>query len=251
MSVEFDIGAVMRGPVVADELRKWPLMHGTLQTGRELEDIRQGGLIATKPKLNPLPFGEELGLANFVFLAPASFRLNYGYSLGAILVDPAVLQRQDLRFSDRDLGDVIDFLTILSEGHGYCGRAKETDTLAHLLEREKMTSPESLPDEWIREVLRSREFAGYCSRNYHLTEADFFERIEAEACSFPISLREYFARSVWFLREEILVPRVVESEFLLGYWNVHCWREWRKARTRETQIRLEEWLKVAAAFCTR
>ena len=169
MNAGSDIRKLLSDPVVAEELRKWPLMHGTLETGPELEGIRRAGLITGKSKANSFDYDREIGRTNFVFLAPATFHLNYGYGRGSVLVDSAILQREDLRFSDRDLGEVVDCLKILAAGHGYCGAASETDTLVHLLEEEKATSPESYPDDLVSQVIRGQEFSNYCCRNYELT----------------------------------------------------------------------------------
>jgi hypothetical protein len=243
---KFHVSKVLHGPVIGEELRKWPLMHGTLQTQQELEDIRRSGLIATKPKVNSFDYDYELGRINFVFLAPASFRLNYGFGCGSVLVDSAILQRKDLRFSDRDLGEAVDCLKILAQGHGYCGAARETDTLLHLLEQEKSTLPDFCPEDVVKQVIRSQKFKDYCSKNYDLTETEFFKSVEAQAKSFSLSLERYFVRGgTWRLQEEILVPRTIEPEFLLGYWDGRCWVEWRKATDPHARDRVEVWLQAA------
>ena len=72
-----ELGRIIRQPVTATELRKWPLMHGTLAYGKELEDIKSNGLIAGRIS-NSNVYDEMLGRKEFVFLAPATFRLQYG-----------------------------------------------------------------------------------------------------------------------------------------------------------------------------
>ena len=141
MNHVIDARAVVQRPVAAEELRKWPLMHGTLCTGAELEEIRREGLIAVTRNLNSFDYDHELGRTDFVFLAPASFRLNYGFGLGGVLVDSAVLQRSDLDFSDNDLGAVVECLKILSEGHGYCGAVKNPDALGCFVKLQQEQSP--------------------------------------------------------------------------------------------------------------
>ena len=105
------------------------------------------------------------------------------------------------------------------------------------------------PYEIVKLIIRSQEFADYWSRNYRLTKEELFKRIENEANAFRFSLHEYFARSgIWPLHEEVLVPKAVRPEHLLGHWDGQRWTEWTKASTPEVQSRLEVWIEAARDF---
>ena len=230
-------------------------MHGTLRTGGALERIRKEGLLAPlaeRVSTNSFDYDRKLGRTNFVFLAPASFRLNYSLGVGAVLVDSAILSRRtDLHFSDQDIGDAIECLKILWEDgdEAYGGRAKDVETLSQLVKRYKAKAPKPYTDEAVTDIIQTQDFADYCCRNYELSEAELLKRIEDEAKSWQFSLHRYFSRlGSWPLKEEVLVPDKVAPEFLLGYWDRRCWAEWNKARDADAQVRLYAWLEAAANY---
>jgi len=249
MNIAIDVRSILQQPVVAEELRKWPLMHGTLCPREELEHMKIEGLIAGKAAPNSFDYDRELGRTNSVFLAPASFRMNYGFGVGSVFVDAALLSnRRDLRFSDLDVGSAVECLKIVCE-HGeqnYCGDARDVTRLAELVRQQKVVSPTLHCRDLVLEIVHTDSFTRYYDECYKVTEAVFFKSIEEEAKSRRANLYQYFARTgLWSLHEEILAPVFVEPQYLLGDWDGRCWTEWRKASTPDVQYRLQAWLEAA------
>jgi hypothetical protein len=161
MNTSVDVKALMQQPLTADELVKWPLMHGTLCNGDEL--------------------------------------------------------------------------------------AKGVGTLKSLMDAQKAVLPDGYRKELLMEVVRCKQFKDYYSRNYQIPAAELFKHVEDEARSWKLSMQQYFMRTgIWPLHEEILVPRLVEPELLLGHWDGQYWTEWRKSSSPDGQVRLEAWIQTAA-----
>jgi hypothetical protein len=243
-----DTHVLMRQPLVAEELRKWPLMHGTDRTGQELEQIRREGLVAGSAS-NSQDYDRELGRTDFVFLTLASFLVNYGWC--AILVDSAVLERKDLGFSDQDVRVAIDCLKILIEDGRdvYCGEAKNVDGLYRIVEAQRGATSDANGEQLFAKVICSPEFKTHYHQHYELSEVDFWQHVQ-KAYKGRL-LYDFFCRSndPW-LQEEISVPKV-EPELLLGYWDGSHWVEWRKASTPDVQHRLQAWIDTATSRSTQ
>ena len=94
-------------------------MHGTTQYGEELEKIRRNGL-AAGVAVNSFDYDTELGRTECVFLAPASFRFNYGFGSG-ILVDPEVVRKPGVHCSDQDVGNAVECIKIWLDDGDCCG----------------------------------------------------------------------------------------------------------------------------------
>lgn len=242
-----DTHVLMRQPVAAQELKKWPLMHGTRCTGQELQQIRQAGLIAGRANSNSNDYDYELGRTGFVFLALASFLGNYGFGC-AVLVDSAVLGGTDLRFSDQDVRVAVDCLKILVEDgrDNYCGAAKDVESLQNIVEAQGSRASDVTDEQLLMKIIRSPEFRMYYRRHYELSEVDFWRSVETAHAG--RSLYEFFGRcNDPLLQEEILVSKQVDPELLLGYWDGSCWTEWRKASTHYVQQRLQAWIDAAVS----
>ena len=92
-----------------DELRLWPLMHGSLTLYENFEKIRELGLKAPmsgEKGLNTFNYDIALGRNDYVFLAPV--RITGGYGWGSfLLIDPEIIVKLGVRFSIRDIGELI------------------------------------------------------------------------------------------------------------------------------------------------
>ena len=241
-------GGLISQLLTADELVRWPLMHGTLAYGDELNGIKANGLIAGRAT-NSYNYDEAVGRNACVFLAPATFRLQYGFGRSSILIDPLILARKGLRCSDRDVGEVFDALRIITKNpKNYVGDAREPSSLEEFVVEVKTKCGVKDPEETALAVFRSERFKQYVSRNYEFTVDELFRQIERGAGT--MTLRKYFSRtSLW--KEEILVPKAVEPDYLLGHWDGRDWTEWKRPVSQETQARVEAWLEAAAAFVRR
>lgn len=254
MTIASDVAHMLEQPLRADELKKWPLMHGSDTTAEGLADMRRNGLISGRGT-NSYGYDEALGRTKRVFLAPSSFRLNYGYGGCAILVDPAILSRRsDLRFSHRDIGEAIECLHIILE-HGnansYCGQARDVPRLARLVSTKQSAVADMPWREAVAEIARDPEFQSYYATNYLLSEQEFFARIEGRATECSCALRGYFSRNSMWPTEEILVPNRIETEFLLGHWNGRQWTKWNEPSSADVEARLEAWLASARQWSPR
>jgi hypothetical protein len=232
--------------VRADDLVKWPLMHGTPLAPEQVAAVRLGGLVAGTSQ-NSFEYDSALGRVDSVYLSTASFRFNYGFGYG-FLLDPQVLRDQTPSFSDHDVGSAYDCVRItLSSGQGsYCGRhVKEPDLLAKIIEAEGTYDSGQSDREMALRVIGSNAFKSYYHRYYFVGEFDFFQTIERTAAPRGYNLFDYFNRNNnWPLHEEISISRKVRPEYILGHWDGGRWNEWARAKDPETRSRVDEWIRV-------
>jgi hypothetical protein len=227
-------------PVNPDELRKWPLIHGSLALSSAIESIRHTGLVApgkARKGINSSSEDAELGRTNYVFLAPVSFRRNYG--LGTfMLVDPRVLQKRGIRFTRFDIVKAIEYIHLSVYGMiPSPWKVEKPDALTEVINSELPSCPETEDETtWI---IRSKKFKDYYQNFYFHTEDEFFGQIATEAESLGYKMSDYFNRTIsWAFDEEIMVPDCVGPEYLLGYWNRREWVDWTPSGEAETRLRV-------------
>src|SRR3990170_1004403 len=95
--------------VLSDELRLWPLVHGSFRLPDTATIIRGAGLQAPGSRCkggNTFSYDEALGRNNYVFLAPANLKGNYGFGT-FLLVDPLILQEPGVGFAIYDVGEIL------------------------------------------------------------------------------------------------------------------------------------------------
>lgn len=243
---------MLKGTFDALEIARWPLMHGTTQYGEGLERIRRNGL-AAGAAVNSFDYDRELGRTGYVFLAPASFRFNYGFGAG-ILVDPEVVLTPGVHCSDQDIGNAVECVKIWLDD-GDCGgltrdRVKKIDVLQQIVDAHR-AQPDNPIDSseglTALQIVASASFRAYYAEHYSMSPESLFRVIADTAAREGYSLRRYFGRTVlWDLTEEILVPRKVEPYYLLGHWDGTEWREWAQAKSPDTRDRLRRWLDAFA-----
>jgi hypothetical protein len=234
--------------VRADDLIKWPLMHGAALSREQVLAVRRDGLIAGSQQ-NSYAYDSELEKTKSVFLSTASFRFSYGFGCG-FLIDPCVLHGKMASFSDLDVGAAYDCVRItLSSGPGaYCGNpVKEPAILARIIDTEGTFDADDADEsdgEMAMRVIRTDAFKKYYRSFYFMTEIEFFETIETTALANGYTLFDYFNRNNnWPLHEEISNPGNVRPEYILGYWDGR-WTEWTRASDPEVQARVDEWIRV-------
>jgi hypothetical protein len=237
----------MEGTVASEELRRWPLMHGTLADSVELEEMRIRGLTSPAGRrekaTSSTPFDVALGRTQHVFLAPLSFRGNYGFG-AFILVDPVVLEKEDVWFADQDIKEAIECIKVhVSGGSPIFWRVKSEDSLKRIIASEFSHKDGRSLEEMTMPIVCSQAFRTYYDQFYRLDDDSFFKTIQTAAEAEAYTLIDYFNRTgLWPLEEEILVPDRVEPEYLLGYWNGGNWTRWASATSSETQQRTQRFI---------
>lgn len=240
---------MMNETVEAEQLKLWPLMHGSYSLyGEQLENARKDGLLSGS-RTNSCDYDEILGRTEYVFVAPATFRFNYGGA--GILIDPLILERRtDIRYSDQDIESAITCTKVWLEGGDCCGnartRTKAYEDLKRIVEPYVPAISEKqyrVPDrELLLSVVQSAAFLKYYEQYYAIDSATFFSTIEAVARRNECSIFDYFNRKgLWPLSEEILIPNCIEPEYLLGFWD-GTWTIWNEPQNTETKQRLTEFL---------
>jgi hypothetical protein len=221
-----EIPELLGGAVEANDLRKWPLTHGTTADVADLGVIREKGLVAG-PGTNSRWFDEELGRTTSVFVAPANTRFNYGYGKG-ILVDPAVLQQPGVQFASQDVFEVVECLKVLLEysTEDYAGPAKGVDTLDRIVAMERTAVRDEPIEAALQRIVRSEAFKEYYYSQHLLREETFFKEIEEAARPTGLNMAQYFNRTFWPPLSEIFIPRQVSPAYLLGYWDGWQWTPW-------------------------
>ena len=235
--------ALLSAPISADELEKWPLMHGTVAWAYEekRENIRLTGLHCNKGNPNSFRPDSELGRTGYVFLAPSTFRFNYSFRTGGILVDPSILKLDGNLYCDQDAGSAFECLKIELDCGQYCGRgAKEVATLLAIA-RALPKQEDEFIDDLVSRAISTKAFGEYYIRNYHRSKGELFDSIVAHAAG--KTLYEYFGRAPgWGLNEEISVPNSVRPEYLLGYCSGRTFTQWNEPSNPEAKERLHAWL---------
>jgi hypothetical protein len=95
-----------------------------------------------------------------------------------------------------------------------------------------------LMEDHLVRVLQTEQFGKHYQEHYPQKPAQLYERIENSAHG--RTLFDYFNRtSPRGLSEEIMIPRVIEAQCLLGYWNNGKFTQWHQAATQAAQERLE------------
>src|ERR1039458_776916 len=195
-----DIPSIMKQPVSAVELQKWPLKHGTYRAyDKNIEDMRISGLRADggepdERSPHSSNYDRALGRADYVFLAPADFRFSYGSGAGGFLVDPDVLAMEGTVCADQDIASAFECLEMAVDGDGedYVGPAKEPQTLIRMAEELSANEAETVEARVLR-VLQTEEFLSHYRLYYQDSVPILFSKIEAS--SRGESLFELFNRT--------------------------------------------------------
>ncbi len=246
-------------PVTANELLKWPLLHGTTAADEiEIHDsIRANGLRSDLGNPNSDEKDQALGRTNYVFAASIGFKLNYGFGRWGILIDPAVLNTPGAICSGRDVSSAYDCLKIALEGHGehYAGHAWEPSALLEIAARNPMSLQEDVRDHFLMKahivrVLQSDDFAKHYELHYKRTTEQLYASIEENARG--RTMFQYLNRTgTWGLSEEIMIPKSIEAKFLLGYWNNGKFSQWNQPANPDTQTRMELWVNALTQLQNR
>jgi hypothetical protein len=242
------------------ELRCWPLVHGSLILAQNAPLVRQQGLKAPgeeRKGLNTFFYDEALGRHKYVFLSPATIAPIYGFDL-CVLIDPSVLELEGLRYSLVDIGDVFEQAHLTVHDHPFpypdwivapelfdniVQAEYEAARSAYVAEMGPSLEWKTVPKKYlIRRLLQSKRFREYL-KSYDLDREQFFAMISSYANKLKYSFEDYLNRDRrWPLKEEIMVPEFLSSDYILGFWNQGCWEQWICPRTSEAQASLEQLL---------
>lgn len=234
-------------PVTEDEIRQYPLMHGTLLWPERAESIRHTGLLApsvANDASNSFEYDRVLGRTEYVYLAPPTFHGSYGFGT-FVLVDPVVLDIPGNRYSALDIGEAVAAVRITLDGGVFAHPWKVSayDVLQRLVSDWCRTVAE---DDWSPiDVVASPAFREYYDHHYWLDQQEWLTGLAEASHSRGFSFRAYFERrngSTWNLSEEILVPQRIDPAHLLGYWDGSRWHSWASPSTSASEARLNAFL---------
>ena len=195
--------------VLPEELKLWPLVHGSHNLNKNHMAIRQNGLLAPSKTSRPSNTRWEDKLMNrdeYIFLAP--IRLKNGYGLGSfLLVDPVILSFPDNHYYLYDSIELVREIRNHAEGLGK--KSEWPDWVIHPELLESLISTEksrvqmvlqnenaSLSEDEVdlfcrhkttRSLLASLEFIEYW-KNYNLSVDLFMESICRECRNKEITL---------------------------------------------------------------
>lgn len=127
---------------------------------------------------------------------------------------------------------------------------KKIDVLQQIVNahREQHGDPIDSPDELTaQQIVASPSFRAYYAEHYSISPDSLFRAIADTSAREGYSLTRYFERTgIWELTEEVLVPRNIEPDYLLGHWDGAVWNEWAQSKSADTRDRLGRWLEACA-----
>lgn len=237
--------------VTASELRKWPLVHGSLGLKDDWPLFRERGIRVRGGQskgFNSNRLDAATGRDRYIFAQP--FRISGGYGYGSyLLLNPMILNRPGVKCLLQDPQTTIfghllpaimcyleqgaddwnfepGLLPVISDAVGRLapkGRVGWSD-----VEREIVRRPAQL-----RALLGSLE----------VSANDFFSAIESRAKRQGLRFSSFVRRGAEW-EEEILVPTTIGPEDILGLVHLGGWTPLSSAPDRETQLRVDRFLHV-------
>lgn len=244
-------------PAIGQELRQWPLVHGSFNLVKYCDEIRDKGLLAptfTSKPTNSRWEDQLLGRDKYVFTAP--IRIKNGYGLGElVLIDPLILETPGIRYA---LYDVVEFIKqvrcfLESDKSKFADFVITPESLQQMLLTEKRRVVDRLEqnihdpgsfdaivvDRTLKNFLRSPEFEKYWAA-YELNAQSFFDALAQKCAAVNYNLEKFIVRDwKWDYSEEILVPQCVKPDYLFGYWDGRTWFPWNQPKNESTSKRLE------------
>lgn len=243
--------------VDANELRLWPLVHGSGTLYKNHENIKINGLKAhvgsDRKALNTFSYDISLKRNEYIFLAPA--RLSGGYGFGSfILIDPlVVIGNEGVKFLLRDIGDLISQIDIYLSGNSYTFpdwviepeifenliiAAFSTDSIENFKKSSKNLAKWVTDPNIKNRLYNSEQFKSYAEK-YYLNSNKFFAAIENKSVELGFTFTNYLERNImnWPYSEEILIPSEISPNLLLGYYNGNSWTKWNLSKNNEINIR--------------
>jgi len=242
----------------AQELMKWPIIHGVGISGKYIDDIRAHGLLSPKsrqaPGMTSVSYDEMLGRGHYIFLQLVHVDPNYTLGSGKFfLVLPTVLnfpttifkQYDDVQKIVKGRGGVenrVENLTIGWTFDGYASHIKKSDWLDQIIEKNILPGDET---NSMKKVLGSPEFQKYLEL-YQLTKEDFFQAVAHRGNELGLSFGGFLQRAhwQWSFEFEILVRDNISPQYILGVWDSFAkeWVPWNPPDCEDTEIRLTYFL---------
>jgi hypothetical protein len=229
--------SAIKTTAAAGDLRKLPLIHGSLTFSKTWERIATEGLVASaRTSGNSFRWDHALGRRPFVFLQPATVNMSYGMG-DIVLVDPMILETPGVCCLLHDPAWPEGWYQLLDRCLMF-GKERLKDTIADYIRDEQLaavilkaaekvahTSEVEWPDA-MRVALLAADCLPQLYENQLIDPNVFYELLAAECKSCEFSVSDFLNRneSSWGLQEEICVPERVPPIFILGRLTRSKWR---------------------------
>jgi hypothetical protein len=239
--------------IIAHDLRRLPLIHGSLFLNDFWDQVQSGGIRVSPnaKRVSTTEWDVALGRHKFVYLQPAAVHRTYGMG-DIIIIHPAVLDTPGVHGLVNDPGSPGGLLQQLevslvfgpeSFEHSVGQYIRDSELAEAMIKAASRVNASNSGDwhrarqaELLRQDLLPSLYQKRCLRPF-----DFYKTLASDCNRRGFTIADYLNRTIhtWPFSEELCVPEKIDPEHIIGRWRGKTLLALRKP---QGEVRLAEFM---------